>query len=140
MSEPQNDLERALWAVVKKPDAQPELLRLLRESFITFLTPYHPEALGDFRLENLSALNISTWNSDDGEEVPLFTSMARASAALRAVNMGENTYCLGEMKGDALFAMLAGQSMGAVLNPACGTPHMRLGIPAIRFLANMPEG
>jgi hypothetical protein len=136
MNQPQNDLERALWAVSRGPEGYPELFRQLRESMVTFLMPYHPEWVGDIPIENGTAITFAVWKNADGPQIPLFTSLERAETALQATGARNNQYGVAEMKGEWLFGAIAGQKLPAVLNPACGTPHLSLDVRAARKLAD----
>jgi hypothetical protein len=136
MNQPQNDLERALWAVSRGPEGYPELFRQLRESMVTFLMPYHPEWVGDIPIENGTSITFAVWQNSDGPQIPIFTSMERAQTALQATGARDNHYGVAEMKGEWLFGAIAGQKLPAVLNPACGTPHLSLDVRAARKLAD----
>ena len=135
MNQPQNDLERALWSVSRGPEGYPTLFRQLRESMVTFLMPYHPEWVGDVPIENGTAITFAVWQNADGPQIPIFTSLERAEAALEAIG-GDMKYAVAEMKGEWLFGAIAGQELPAVLNPACGTPHLSLDVRAARKLAD----
>ncbi len=136
VSEPENDLERALWAASRGPEGYPELFRQLRASMIVFLLPYHPEWVGDIPLAEGTPITFAVWENKEGPQVPIFTSVERAEAALQEIGAGEQDFCVGEMKGEWLFGAVAGQKLPAIVNPACGTPTFQLDVRAARKLAD----
>jgi hypothetical protein len=136
--EPRNNLERAMQAALLSPTASPEMFRQLRKCPVTFLSPYHPEMVGEHRLGDGTPLSFSIWKSDSEECVPLFTSLERVQEALRATGNDEIKYCITEMPGEKLFEIMVAMKLGykVVLNPGCGTGHLLLDTNAVRMLAD----
>lgn len=144
---PQNELERLLMARNFGPQHYPEVFRLLRESPLVFLLPYHPELPGcteTLRSGDLLPPFIVWESAGHGQRIPLFTSPQRAKLSWPAVGATNRTYVMGEMLGKDLLDLLGFQSDPIVLNPACGTSVMYLDVTAVKKLADGsildPEG
>lgn len=113
MKEPLNDLERALVGGLRAEN-HPALYRLLRESDLVCLTPYHPEFVGKAH-GHLPRLNV--WKQRGVKLVPVFTSEQRAEEALQTLRMSANSYAFCIAKGVQIFGTIAAMKLGCVLNP-----------------------
>jgi hypothetical protein len=134
-----NDLECILAARNFGPQLYPELFRLLRESTLVFLLPYHPELKGSTitvgRGDRLPKFVV--WESaSEGRRIPVFSSPNCANEACKRVGARDGQYALAEMQGKELFALLACQQNPIVINPACGTNATFLDINAVKKLAD----
>src|SRR2546421_3506651 len=105
---PLNDLERLLATRDVGPQIYPQLFRLLRESTLVFLIPYHPEVMGDMRLQNGDPMpQFVIWQSPaEGKRIPIFSSIERANEACKKTGAPESHYALCEMLGQHLFEAL----------------------------------
>jgi hypothetical protein len=144
---PQNDLERLLMARNFGPQHYPEVFRLLRESPLVFLLPYHPELPGTSdTVRNGDALPpFVIWESaEQGPTIPIFSSPHCAREAWREVGADDCAYVMGEMLGQDLFELLAFQPNSIVINPASCTSAMYVDATAVKKLADGsildPEG
>jgi hypothetical protein len=119
MTPPVNDLERA-FSTLRGAEHYPNLFRLLRESELVFLIPYHPEMEGMMGLGSGDPLPpFVVWKSPGGgERIPLFTSIERAEMACKNTGASDTQYNLCEMKGTELFHLLSCQETSIVINPA----------------------
>ena len=131
-----NELERAFAKALRGPEGQPDLFRQLRDAELAFLMPYHPEMEGMVEVGNGSTMTFCVWENPNGRFVPVFTSAERAEQALEATGMGDKPFVVGEMKGEWLFAALAGQEEKVVLNPACGMGEILLDHNAVAKIAD----
>lgn len=102
----QNELERAFAKTLRGPEGRPEFFRQLRAVTLTFLMPYHPEMEGMIGLKNGDTMTFSVWNSPKGGFIPIFTSLARAEQAIKAIGAKDKTFCLAEMNGAELFHLI----------------------------------
>lgn len=137
MNAPINDLERAYAASVRGPEGNPELFRLLRESKLIFLLPYHPEMEGTFSLGNGDAVpKFSLWKSSDGIHIPIFTSKERANEAFKRMRSRDKEYAIAEMKGQELFHLISCQPYAIVINPACKIAATYMDMNAVKKLAD----
>jgi len=109
MNDPMNDLERAFAKMARGPEARPEFFRLLRESELSFLLPYHPEIEGEeMELKNGDPMPpFVVWQNKKGSFIPVFTSDARADAAVAKQTEERRfqkcPYSVGSMNGEVLF-------------------------------------
>jgi SseB protein C-terminal domain/SseB protein N-terminal domain len=135
---PLNDVERLLTRKDFGPQHHPQFFRLLRESELCFLIPYHPEMQGDMQLRNGDALPpFVIWQSPtDGRRIPIFSSVERAEEACKKTGARDNQYSLCEMLGVQLFDLLRLTEEGVALNPACTMPAMFFDTNAIKKLAD----
>ena len=123
MKTPVNDLERAFVAAVRSESALPAFMRLLRESPLSFLTPYHPELdTGEMELKPGSEMSIETFTMRDGTMVPVFTSEGQLRRSLRTMNQSARRFTVMTMDGATLFSILASQPHPVIINP-----HSELG-------------
>jgi len=142
MNESQNDLERAFAKAARGTEAHPELFRQLRKSELSFLLPYHPEIEGgEFELKNGAPVPpFVIWQNKEGAFIPVFTSEARADAAVAKQTEDQHfkrcPYSVGTLKGEILFKVLTVLKRGVVLNPLCGTEEVYLDKDAVRLLGD----
>lgn len=144
---PVNELDRLLAARDFGPQHYPEVFRLLRDSLLVFLLPYHPELAGTSdTVRNGDMLPpFLIWQSTgSGPKIPIFTSPRRAHEACRAVGQEDRTYAMAEMLGRDLFDLLAFQPEDIAINPACEGSTLFLDSTAVKKLADGsildPEG
>ena len=137
MTPPLNDLERA-YAAMRGPEHYPNLFRLLRESTLVFLIPYHPEMEGMMGLGNGDPLPpFVVWkNPKDGECIPLFTSIERAEMACKKIGASDTQYNLCEMKGAELFHLISCQPHHIIINPATDYGEFFLDNNGVKKLAD----
>lgn len=127
MMEPQNNLERALWAVGRGPEAYPEFYECLREAELAYLMPYHPELEGEREIRHGSVITFSFLvTAEDGQHIPIFTSRERAQSALDSCRNERPPFCIAVAPAKVVLQMLAGQKDRAILNPYCGTPTFEI--------------
>jgi hypothetical protein len=136
MKDPMNELERAYAAALRGPEGRPEFFRQLRESTLAFLMPYQPEMESMVGFQNGDTMTVSVWENPQGSFIPTFTSMERAEQALETIGAPDNAFSLAEMKGKSLWQALVSHKHWVVINPACGLGEMRLGLNAVKLLAD----
>ena len=106
------------------PHCYPAVFRLLRESRLVFLLPYHPELTGteDIVRPGDPSPRFPIWESaETGRRIPIFSSARRANEGCKAAGAPDLAYTLAEMPGRQLFDMLACQPDPIALNPGCNT-------------------
>jgi len=132
------NLEQILAARNFGPQSYPELFRLLRESTLVFLLPYHPELVGStITLKSGDKLpKFVVWQSSEGRQIPIFTSKRFANEACKKTGARDKQYAFAEMRGKELFDLLALQSDWIVINPACSTNAVFLDIEGVKKLAD----
>ena len=136
---PLNELERLLSARDFGPQHYPDVFRLLRDSPLVFLLPYHPELAGssDTVRSGDELPPFVIWECpDDGLRIPIFTSPQRASEACEAIGSADRAYAMAEMPGKDLFDLLSFQPDHVAINPACKTSTLFLDIVAVKRLAD----
>ena len=136
---PGNELERILGARDFGPQVYPDLFRLLLQSPLVFLLPYHPELVGNTVTvktgDDLPRFII--WHSDaGGRRIPIFTSPRSANEACEKIGARDHQFAFAEMDGKGLFELLACQPEAIVLNPCCGTHAIFLDLNAVKGLAD----
>ncbi len=137
MQPPKNNLERILSDPKQGPDSHPELFRLLRESTLVFLMPYHPEVMGKMTLGNGDKLpKFSVWKGAEGEHVPIFSSIAKANEACKKIGIPDGQFALAEVKGEQLFQMLSCQIYPVAINPGCGPAVTYMDLNAVKKLGD----
>lgn len=111
---PENPLEQVLIAAATEPDARPTFYRLMLDSplYIVNDNPVARGNQGNRVLQPGEELVVSTLEIDGVEYTPIFSSLAR----LRAVLKAEGTYLA--MQGRNLLEIMRGSHL--VLNP--GSP------------------
>lgn len=119
--EPVNDLERAFRDAHLGVEETAEYFRLLRESVLVFLAPYHPEMAGTHQVGSDGTMVLTAWTIGGEDVIPLFTSSERAEEGLQATGQGNRMHCLGEMMGKELLECVLRQNgkFRAVINPGC---------------------
>lgn len=135
---PLNDLEQLLTKPKFGPQDYPEMFRLLRETELVFLLPYHPEMEeATVSLQNGDQLPpFVVWASPtDGKRIPIFSTIDRAQEACRKTGAAENQYVLAEMPGQHLFALLSCQTHGIAINPATSFNSMIMDHEGVKRLA-----
>ena len=134
-----NDLERLLRKPKFGPESYPELFRLLRESKLAFLLPYHPEMEGSIGLKNGDSLPpFVVWkNPQDGCHIPIFTSLERAQEACAKTRSRAKQYVICEMLGRELFHLLSVQEHPITLNPATSMPVLFLDLNGVKAVARV---
>lgn len=138
---PLNDLERLLAKPKLGPQDYPELFRLLRETELVFLLPYHPELEGEaLGVQNGDPLPpFVVWSSpQSGPRVPIFSSLDRAQEACRKTGAKDNAYALCDMPGQHLFQLLACQHNGIAINPATTFQAIMLDLEGVKQIAAEP--
>jgi len=139
---PLNDLERLLSNPKFGPESYPEMFRLLRESELVFLLPYHPEMEGAIGLKNGDALPpFVVWENKQekrGARIPIFSSIERAQEACKKTGARDNQYALAEMKGKELFHLISCQEHSIVLNPATSGRALFLDMEGVKQVAAAP--
>ena len=135
MSQPTNDLERALVAAMRGPAGQPEFYRQLRDSEVVFLMPYHPDLEGTMSVTGGDRVAMVSWKSLQGEFVPVFTSRRVATWAIKTRAPGE-PYALAAVKGETFFLMVAPQKQMVIVNPGCPTGEVLLVPEAVQAMAD----
>ncbi|HEY0552532.1 MAG TPA: enhanced serine sensitivity protein SseB C-terminal domain-containing protein [Verrucomicrobiae bacterium] len=139
---PLNDLERLLATPKFGPQSYPEMFRLLRESELAFLLPYHPEMEGGtIGLKNGDRLPpFVVWESKaDGRRIPVFSSIERAQEACKKTGSHEKQYVICEMKGQELFHLISCQEHPIVLNPATTANALFMDMNGVKQIANVPD-
>ena len=137
MNPPQNELERLLSDPRQGPESHPTLFRLLRESTLVFLMPYHPEIMGTMSLKSGDqGPKFVVWKGSEGPRIPIFSSIERANEACKKIGARDKQYALAEMNGQQLFALLSSQKYPIMINPACGPATTYLDNNAIKMLAD----
>lgn len=134
-----NELDRLLGARDFGPQYFPEVFRLLRESPLIFLMPYHPELVGteETMRSGDPMPQFALWSSDEqGRTIPVFTSVACAQDGCRKVGTPANTYVFAQMVGKDLFDLLRRLPEGVAINPACRTSVLFLDGAALCKLAD----
>ncbi len=136
--EPRNELELAMQASLISPTANPELFRQLRKCPLTFLSPYHPEMVGEHKPGDSVPISFVVWKNGEQECVPVFTSAARLEEALRATGNDDQNYCISDMPGETLFKVMVEVKLTykVVVNPGCITGNTILDMNAVRMLAD----
>lgn len=137
MNAPLSELERLLSDPRQGPESHPRLFRLLCESTLVFLMPYHPEIMGTMSLKNGDqGPKFVVWKGAEGLRIPIFTSIERANEACKKIGARDKQYALAEMNGQQLFALLSSQKYSVMINPACGPATTHLDTNAIKMLAD----
>jgi hypothetical protein len=136
--EPRNELEQAMQASIVSPTANPEMFRQLRKCPITFISPYHPEMVGEHKIGDGTPVSFVVWKKEDEECVPVFTSEARLEEALRTTGNDDRNYCIADMPGAKLFEVMVAVKLKykVVVNPGCVTGNVILDMNAVRMLAD----
>jgi hypothetical protein len=140
---PLNDLERLLAKPKLGPQDFPELFRLLRETELVFLLPYHPELEGaKMSVKNGGQLPpFVVWTSaEDGKRLPIFSSLDRAQEACKKTGAREGQYLLCDMPGRQLFDLLACQPNGIVINPATTLHALFMGLDGVKQVVGRGPG
>jgi hypothetical protein len=134
---PLNDLERLLATPKFGPQNYPEMFRLLRETELIFLLPYHPEMEGTIGVKNGDQLPpFVIWaGPENGKRIPIFSSIDRAQEACQKTSARENQYVLCDMPGQQLFEILSCQPNGIAINPATSMPVLMMDIEGVKRLA-----
>jgi len=98
-----------------------EFLRLLRESNLTFVVPYHPEMEGRHEVQPDGKMTITICMLNGEEVVPLFTSPRRLDEAMAAFVKPGQPYMAGEMLGLELFRGFCPphNKFRVAINPLC---------------------
>jgi len=139
MKPPVNDLERA-YVSIRGPESYPAVLRLLLDSNLIFLIPYHPEFEdATIKLKEGDLLpKFVIWKSSgkEGNRIPIFTSVERANDSCKKMKIRDGTYHLMEMRGQELFNILTLQPTPVVINPMSDFSSMFMGLHEIKGLAD----
>lgn len=123
---------------MKSPAGHPAFLRLLRESEVCFLIPWHPEMEADEGEEFSGAPPaLAMWQNERGPHVPVFCNMERAQEALERMHGddGAPRWIIGSMNGADLLEILGQKRHALVLNPACETGEVYLNSQTVKNLA-----
>lgn len=132
-----NELDRALYRLMKSTSELPEVFRRLTEGELCALMPYHPEVAGtSMRLQNGSSFNFIMTQDEEGEAVMLFTSEARAEEGLRAGKVPPNKYCTAAMPARQMLHLLGSLNLRALLNRSCATGCFMMPADLMRDLVN----
>ncbi len=107
--EPTNELERALVAAAHDPAQRPEFYRNLTAADVFVLQDRVSTATGEHRLHAGETLRLQTWDREGTTVVPMFSSLPRLEAFIRA----EASY----LRLNALELMRITQGAALVLNP-----------------------
>ncbi len=135
--EPLNPLEQAFMAAARGPEGLPGLFKQLVASELAALMPYHPEMEGLVEIRQGSGFQFLVWQHPErGLQVPLFTSEKRALESLDKLGANRQPSCMALIPGTVLFASLAGQKYGVVINPGCSTGEIFLDLKTVRSLAD----
>ena len=135
---PQNELEQAMRGAMKSPAGHPAFLRLLRESEVCFLMPWHPELEADEGEEFSGAPPaLAVWQNERGPHVPVFCTTERAQEALERMHPGDDAprWIIGAMNGADLLGILSKRKHALVINPSCETGEVYLNSQIVRNLA-----
>lgn len=117
MKTPANDLERAFVAASRSQSALPTFYRLLQESVLWFLMPYHPELeLGTMQIEPGKEMAFESFMMRDGQMVPVFTSEQQLRYALRVRKESARSFAVANLRGETLFQILAQQPQPVIIN------------------------
>jgi hypothetical protein len=121
---PANELEETLVRAATDAAARPEFYRRLLAAELYVLTEEAAAAEGVPSKPASADAAFLTWESPDGQYVPLFSSRGRVDEIAR---LRERTYGFVALTGKALFARLAQEKRAAFLNPgfACGKQFVR---------------
>ena len=125
MNERVNALEHAFANAHLGVEETVEFFRLLRESNLTFVAPYHPEIEGRHQVQSDGKMIITIWMLNGEEVIPIFTSPQRLDEAMGSIGKPGQLYCAGGMMGLELFRGFCPphNKFRVAINPlcACGT-------------------
>jgi hypothetical protein len=108
---PENRLEALLMQAANDPAARPEFMRTLLEFDLFILIDTAGAQYGSFIAKQGDTMRIKAVSIEGQNQIPIFTSERR----LREYIQTQESFA--RLKGRELFAMLASQGPGAILNP-----------------------
>jgi hypothetical protein len=109
---PENRLEALLMQAVNDPGIRPEFYKelLIADLFVLIVPGNHPQ--GTYVAQEGETLSIKGINVEGRKLIPVFTSERRLRQYIQTQDN------LAQLNGRVLFAMIAAQNNGIVLNPA----------------------
>src|SRR5688500_3845476 len=116
VTEPTNDLERAMQVAARGPHGYPELFRQLLAADLTVIMPGHSGMEGVLHVREGHRITVILWTTEEEEVVPVFTSPERAREAISAIGPGGGPSCLARISGAALFKVLQSYGTAVVIN------------------------
>jgi hypothetical protein len=121
MWEHSNELEQAFADAHLGMEQKVEYFRLLRESNLTFILPYHPELAGENKIPEDGKMVITIWYHDKEGVIPIFTSPERLDEAMAARGKPGELYACGQMLGKELLRAFCSphNTYRVVVNPGC---------------------
>lgn len=132
-----NELDQAIFRLMRSTAELPEVMRQMREGSLCALMPYHPEIDGEtMQVQNGSPFQFVMTEDDEGEAVLLFTSELRAEESLKASKVAPNTYCTAKMDARQMLEILGAMNMRAWLNRGCATGCFEMPPDMMRDLAS----
>ncbi len=132
-----NELDRAIFALVKSTAELPEVMRQVSDGELCALMPYHPEIDGaTMQIQNGSPFQFIMAKDEEGEAVMLYSSELRAEEGLKAGGVPPNTYCTARMPARQMLEILGAMKMRALLNRGCRTGCFEMPPDMMRDLAS----
>jgi hypothetical protein len=121
MWEPNDELDRAFANAHHSLEETVEFFRLLRESNVTFIAPYHPEIEGENRVGSDGKLILTVWRIGAEEVIPIFTTPERLDEAMQGRGRPGELYAAGQMAGKELFRAFCPphNKFRVAINPGC---------------------
>ena len=137
MNIPANDLDRAIIALPRSRANAPEFYRQLMQGELWFLMKYQPELEGErMAITNGSPIPFIKLQDQQGDVVPIFSSLERAEEGLKKGHVPDNTYLPSSMQAQQLLELLGHLKWRAVVNLSCSTGAMNIPYELMRDLAN----
>lgn len=134
---PENDLDRAIRALIRSQSAMPDLLRALSAGDIWFLMEFHPDLEGaELSIENGDPLPFIILQDDQGQIVPLFSSGERLDEAMRSPGAPKKKFMAGMMPVQQAMTILGAMKLRAMINQGCATGNIIIGPDLMRDVAN----
>lgn len=114
---PSNELEQVLSEAAKDPAVRPKFYQMLMGSELFVLTPPSDNPAGPRVLEADENVQMISWKKDGQDVIPIFTSLPLLESTIQSMGSGPVGYLA--MRGKALFDVLGGGTISAMLNPNC---------------------
>jgi hypothetical protein len=134
---PTNDLDRALMALAKSKSALPSFMRELGKGELWFVTPFHPEIIGEtMEIGGGMRSPFSELQDEEGPYVPLFSSFERLEESLELSKVPANTYAAAAMEAVLVLELLGKMNLRARLNQSCKTGSLMMPPDLMRDVAD----
>ncbi|MBE7494607.1 MAG: SseB family protein [Verrucomicrobiaceae bacterium] len=114
--EPCNALERLMHKAAADPAQHGPLMRLLWQSEIHTLIPYHPEVMGTHQMQPGQQMTFIMASDKEGPFIPAFTSDAAAEYCLRKNAPRGAAFGLAAMTGGLFLQLVNGMGHSIVFN------------------------